>query len=165
MLWHADVLCVMNRMAMTSNVAFALRSIFRKNLPGDFKERTQLDPVNDHAVTTLLSFLLLLPLALAFEGSSELGNELGSLLLDKTFSLNLLVCGMCFYLYNELQNVVLGSLGPVPTAVGNTLKRVVIFVALYLFTAGEIFPWPKVLGCAIAIVGCFAFAIFDSLKM
>ena len=60
--------------------------------------------------------------------------------------MNLLICGMCFYLYNELQNVVLGSLGPVPTAVGNTLKRVAIFVALYFFTAGETIPWPKELG-------------------
>jgi hypothetical protein len=64
-----------------------------------------------------------------------------------------------------LQNIVLSSLGPVPTAVGNTLKRVVIFVALYLFTKGEEFPLPKIIGCAIAIAGCFGFAIFDSLKM
>ena len=72
---------------------------------------------------------------------------------------------MCFYLYNEMQNVVLGKLGPVPTAVGNTLKRVVIFAALYLFTTGETFPLPKVVGCAIAIAGCLSFAICDSRKM
>ena len=69
---------------------------------------------------------------------------------------------MSFYLYNELQNIVLSSLGPVPTAVGNTLKRVVIFVALYFFTAGETFPLPKVVGSAIAVLGCLAFAICDS---
>ena len=72
---------------------------------------------------------------------------------------------MSYYLYNEMQNVVLGSLGPVPTAVGNTLKRVVIFVALYFFTAGETFPMPKVVGCAIAILGCLGFAICDSKKI
>ena len=60
---------------------------------------------------------------------------------------------------------VLGSLGPVPTAVGNTLKRVVIFVALYYFTAGETFPPAKVLGCAIAVTGCLAYAICDSRKI
>lgn len=83
----------------------------------------------------------------------------------KTFYMNVGICGMCFYLYNELQNIVLGSLGPVPTAVGNTLKRVFIFAALYFFTPGETFPWPKILGCAIAIAGCFGFAVFDSLKI
>ena len=81
------------------------------------------------------------------------------------FYINSLICGLCYYLYNELQNVVLGSLGPVPTAVGNTLKCVAIFVALYFFTQGETFPPAKILGCAIAVAGCFGFAIFDSMKI
>ena len=72
---------------------------------------------------------------------------------------------MCWYLYNEMQNKVLSSLGPVPTAVGNTLKRVAIFVALYYFTAGETFPLPKIVGCAIAIAGCLTFAVCDSMKV
>ena len=72
---------------------------------------------------------------------------------------------MSFYLYNEMQNIVLASLGPVPTAVGNTLKRVVIFIALYFFTEGETFPVPKIIGCAIAVTGCLFFAIFDSKKL
>lgn len=84
---------------------------------------------------------------------------------QQTFLVNLFICGMCFYVYNEVQNIVLGSLGPVPTAVGNTLKRVVIFVALYFFTEGETFPVPKIVGCAIAIFGCLAFAVFDSKKI
>ena len=50
-------------------------------------------------------------------------------------------------------------------SIGNTLKRVVIFVALYYFTDGEIFPLPKIIGCAIAIVGCMTYAIFHSLKI
>jgi solute carrier family 35, member E1 len=129
------------------------------------QERTNLDAVNEHAVTTILSFLLLLPLVFFYEGGSSLTGSFSSLLHSSSSSLNLFLCGMCFYLYNELQNVVLGSLGAVPTAVGNTLKRVVIFAALYFFTPGETFPWPKVLGCAIAIAGCFAFAVFDSLKV
>ena len=81
------------------------------------------------------------------------------------FLFNMFVCGMAFYLYNDMQNIVLGSLGPVPTAVGNTLKRVVIFAALYVFTKGETFPPAKVLGCAIAIAGCLSFAVCDSKKM
>lgn len=65
----------------------------------------------------------------------------------------------------SIQNIVLGALGPVPTAVGNTFKRVVIFVALYYCTEGETFPWPKTLGCIIAIVGCLAYAVFDANKI
>lgn len=157
------------KMAMCSNVAFSLRSILRKNtMTAAFKARTNLDPSNEHAVTTLLSFLLTVPFALAFENTKSISNtfsalsKVGSL---NPFLFNLFICGMAFYLYNDMQNIVLGSLGPVPTAVGNTLKRVVIFVALYLFTKGETFPQPKIIGCAIAIAGCLGFAIFDSKKM
>lgn len=52
---------------MTSNIAFSLRSIFRKNLPGDFKTRTRLTAANDHAVTTILSMLILIPFVLLYE--------------------------------------------------------------------------------------------------
>jgi hypothetical protein len=107
----------------------------------------------------------LIPLALYFEGASTLKNSYAIIGNKTSFLINAAMCGMTYYLYNEMQNVVLGSLGPVPTAVGNTLKRVVIFVALYLFTTGETFPLPKVVGSAIAIAGCLAFAIFDSKKL
>lgn len=122
------------KMAMGSNVAFALRSILRKDLPKDFKGRTNLDPANEHAVTTAISVFLTLPFVFYFE-SFPAFQETFSAMADKpAFLFNLGICGMSYYLYNEMQNVVLGSLGPVPTAVGNTLKRVVIFVALYFFT-------------------------------
>ncbi len=150
---------------MASNFAFALRSILRKNLSSDFKKRTKLDPANEHAVTTILSLLILLPVMLSFESPENIVAGFNSIGDKTSFLKNAISCGLCFYLYNELQNIVLGSLGPVPTAVGNTLKRVAIFVALYFFTAGETFPMPKVIGCGIAIAGCFAFAVFDSMKI
>ena len=152
-------------MAMASNFAFCMRSILRKNLSPEFKKRTKLDPATEHAVTTILSLLLLLPVALTFESPESIMTGFKAITNQGLFAKNMLFCGLCFYLYNELQNIVLGSLGPVPTAVGNTLKRVVIFVALYFFTPGETFPMAKIIGCAIAIAGCFGFAIFDSMKV
>ena len=99
------------------------------------------------------------------EPPGEVSAALSSLANPSNFLFSTAMCGMSFYLYNEIQNIVLGSLGPVPTAVGNTLKRVVIFVALYFFTAGETFPLPKVVGSAIAVLGCLAFAVCDSKKI
>lgn len=154
-----------NRLAMFSNVAFSLRSIFRRSLSKEYKQRTGLDAVNEHMMTTLLSLLLLLPVVAYYESIPALTVRLGELFQTPAFAFNMAVCGVCYYLYNELQNIVLGSLGAVPTAVGNTLKRVVIFAALWAFTPNEVFPWPKILGCAIAIAGCFSFAVFDSLKV
>lgn len=152
-------------MAMIGNVSFVLRSIMRKNLPTEFKERTGLTPANDNAVTTIFSAILIMPFFLFFETYQSVLIGFLALPDSQGFLMNLFICGMCFYIYNEVQNIVLGSLGPVTTAVGNTLKRVVIFIALYYFTAGETFPPPKVLGCAIAISGCMAYAIFHSKKM
>ena len=153
------------KMAMVSNFAFAMRSILRKNLPSDFKTRTNLDPGNDVAVTTILSMIILIPVVLYFEGANGVIKAVSNVKNQGAFALNVGVCGMSFYLYNEMQNFVLSSLGPVPTAVGNTLKRVAIFVALYYFTKGETFPAAKIVGCAIAIAGCLSFAIFDAKKL
>ena len=124
-------------LAMVSNIAFALRSITRKNLSDEFKSRTGLkDPANDHAVTTALSFLINAALALYME-KFQLISAAYNAVVDKNDMLMVLaIGGFSFYLYNEMQNLVLNSLGPVPTAVGNTLKRVVIFVALYFCIEG-----------------------------
>lgn len=154
--------------AMIGNVSFALRSILRKNLPADFKKRTNLTPANDHGVITIYSFILTVPFIFLYDDVGKMSDAYHSLALrglDQSFLINLFICGMCFYIYNEMQNIVLGSLGPVTTAVGNTLKRVAIFMALYFFTEGEVFPPAKIFGCAIAILGCLIYAICDSYKI
>lgn len=122
---------------------------------------------NDHAVVTIMSLLLLLPLVHFYEGKEKIeqvcrlvllpiisfSSSFNTIFLQAYFALggrqtefmfNALVCGMCWYLYNEvcmmilsktvslflflflflslshqIQNIILGSLGPVPTAVGN----------------------------------------------
>eukprot|EP01035_Chromulina_nebulosa_P021209 gene21209-27474_t len=134
-------------LAMASNVAFALRSIFRKNLTSEFKTRTNLTPANEHAVTTILSTVILTFVFFGYENPQSITTRFEAIVDKNTFYKNIIFCG------------------PVPTAVGNTLKRVVIFVALYYFTEGETFPLPKVIGCAIAIFGCLLFAVFDSKKL
>lgn len=153
--------------AMIGNISFALRSIMRKRLPAEFKARTNMTAQNDHAVTTILSALVSIPMVLYLEGFDTIKSAFTSLssASQQEFYIAIGVAGLLFYLYNEIQNMVLSSLGPVPTAVGNTLKRVVIFVALFYFTEGETFPEAKIVGCAIAVAGCLAFAIFDSKKM
>lgn len=111
--------------AMGSNVSFSLRSILKKGLSKDFKTRTNLDtPQNEHAVATLLSTILTVPFVLYFEGYDKIMAAYNNPALvpdQQTFLMNVVICGMCYYMYNDFQNIVLGSLGPVPTAVGNTL--------------------------------------------
>jgi drug/metabolite transporter (DMT)-like permease len=124
--------------------------------------------VNEFAFTTFFSFCLLIPFVLRFESGETMIITWEHIVASGqsiSFLWNVGMAGICFYIYNELQNVILGSLGPVPTAVGNTLKRIAIFVALYFFTVGETFPISKMIGCTIAMIGCFGFAICDSKKI
>ena len=94
------------KMATISNVGFSLRSILRKNLPENFKSRTNLDPANEHAVTTLFSFFLLLPFTLAIESPGSIKDAINSVEDKKALTINTFACGMCYYMYNEIQNKV-----------------------------------------------------------
>ena len=65
--------------AMLGNISFALRSIMRKGLDPAFKERTNLDAANDHAITTFLSTLFLLPIVYFTESIPDMINTFNSL--------------------------------------------------------------------------------------
>eukprot|EP00981_Chlorochromonas_danica_P004777 scaffold958_cov229-Ochromonas_danica.AAC.18 len=82
-------------MAMIGNVSFALRSVLRKNLPADFKTRTKLDPLNDHAVVTILSALLTLPFCFLYDGNNALTLAYQSLSASPTLLRDLVGCGSC----------------------------------------------------------------------
>lgn len=163
------------KLALLANVCFCLRSILKSKLKkiDGFIKKTNLNADNEFAVATIYTLVLLLPCAIYFEIFNKIcvndectvqatfldviGNMSSSAY--TTFLINTTVCGFCWYMYNEFQNKVLDRTGAVTMAVANTLKRVVIFVALYFFTEGETFPPAKVLGSSIAVVGCLAYAL------
>jgi solute carrier family 35, member E1 len=150
-------------LAMVANIAFALRSSLRKKiLTKEFAQRTNMDALNDHTTTTILSLAISLFAIPMFEDVDAIVSTAKPLLeSSNTLLFNMFVCGLSWYVYNEYQNVVLSCLGPVQTAVGNTLKRVAVFVAFHYFVPGEEISEMKGVGCAIAVVGCFLYAIFD----
>lgn len=153
-------------LAMSSNIAFAMRSILRKNMSEEYKNRTGLkNPENDHCITTLLSFIICLVYIIYIGDHIKIVDVYSNIAMKDTFIMNVVLCGMSFYLYNEMQNKILSKLGAVSTAVGNTLKRVVIFIALYMFVEGETFSYEKVVGCCIAVAGCLTYSILDSMKI
>ncbi len=155
------------KLAMASTIAFALRSLLRKELPKQFKDETNLnDAANEHFLSTLLSFVLLVVAVPYVEEVSTIQKAYHAISDKQTFYFNLLVTGLSFYLYNEYQNMVLSKLGAVSCAVGNTLKRVAIFVGLHFLIGGKETLTPqKVVGCVIAVGGCLTFAICDVKKI
>lgn len=151
---------------MVSNFAFAFRSILRKRLTPEFKARTNMDSDNEFAITTILTSIMVLPFALLSNKPSELQAhymQMGETKRNE-FLFNAILCGLCFYGYNEMQSKVLEKTDAVSMAVGNTLKRVAIFAGLFFFN-GEAFPFQKTVGCAIAIAGCLAYGVLDSKKL
>lgn len=141
--------------AMISNFFYQLRMVLSKQSMSD--EVSRLSAGNAFRVMTLLSALLLLPMALLFEGDqvmaawSDISNH-GELVRD------LLVSGAAFYLYNEISFWILDLVHPVALAVGNTIKRVVLIASAVVFFHSPLDPMGA-LGAAVAIAGSLLYAL------
>ncbi|CAM9302312.1 unnamed protein product [Discosporangium mesarthrocarpum] len=144
--------------AMVSNVFFAIRGILSKKvMTPEYKEKKNMDASNTYAVLTILSSFILLVPAIFMEGSSAF--ESYNKIEDKTTLVQTLFgCGMTYYLYNEMGFRVLGKLDAVATAVGNTVKRVVIMAAAVAFLGEKMTP-NKLIGALVAVSGTMAYSL------
>jgi solute carrier family 35 protein E1 len=143
--------------AMLSNVSSALRAILAKKVMGSTKD---LSETNLYAVLTIMSFVMLLPVALLLETPFKVMDVCNGALETNTASYliwNTTLSGITYYLYNETAFMALGRVMPVTHAIGNTLKRVVIIVSAVVFFGTEVSAsgW---IGCSIAILGTFLYS-------
>lgn len=159
--------------AMASNFFYQLRMVLSKILMSDkptnnsnnnnhsVADDKKLSPSNTFRVITIFSFLQITIIALVFE--SSLLNQYFSPLLENVVERNyflkhLVISGISFYLYNEIAFWILDLVHPLTSAVGNTIKRVVLVTASIL-----IFRIPVstvgMIGSAIAILGSFMYAL------
>ena len=76
------------------------------------------------AVTQIVGFVILLPIMYATEGGM-LPTFVEKLKTDSSLQFNLVMSGLCFYIYNELATYTLQVTGAVTASVANTAKRVV----------------------------------------
>ena len=121
-----------------------------------------IDPLNDHAVTTILSRVITSAYDVHCSKTLQIYYKHVTAASD-SLMWNVFVCGISWYLYNEFQNIVLSSLGPttILTTIGNTLKRVAVFVAFHYFVPGEELSYMcAALGCSI-VTGCLLYALCD----
>lgn len=116
---------------------------------------------NQFAISTIVSFLVSIPLVFIREGDI-LEEFKTSFLTNPVVSTNVILSGLTFYGYNELATMSLKKLSPVTASVANTAKRVVVIVA-----SAIIFNEPmgilKQIGCAVAIGGVFLNSVIDDL--
>lgn len=148
--------------AMLSNFAFTARNIFSKISMNNTQTSSSMSPANLFAVLTILSTLLLLPIALALEGPRLYPGWIAACHGSHTVAVELitwlLTSGLFFYLYNEVAFYALDSVHPITHSVGNTMKRVVIIITSLIVFKNPI-TYANAIGSAIAIGGVLLYSL------
>jgi len=116
---------------------------------------------NQFALTSILGFLMSIPVFIAKEGS-RFGEFTTLFKTNPAVSFNLIASGLYFYGYNELATMTLKKTGAVTQSVANTAKRVIVIVGVALMLGESLDPI-KLLGCAIGIGGVLLYSIIDNL--
>lgn len=155
----SDLLSFAAGAALTSTVFFAMAKLLAKRLmTKEMKQRHGLDAVNTYSLLTCCSAALLLVPSFAAEGPAAWGALRAAADGGRALSARLLLCGLCYYAYNECGFRVLDALGAVSQAVANSAKRVVIlFFAIYFL--GEAASTRKLVGAAVAVGGVTAYSL------
>jgi solute carrier family 35 protein E1 len=81
---------------------------------------------------------------------------------DSNLQFNLVMSGLCFYIYNELATYTLKVTGAVTASVANTAKRVIVMVYMAAVT-GKALTDEQKLGSGIAITGVLLYSLIDDL--
>ena len=84
---------------------------------------------NQFAVTQIVGFFILLPIMFATEGD-KFALFVEKFMTESNLQYNLVMSGLCFYMYNELATYCLQVTGAVTASVANTAKRVVSWHAM-----------------------------------
>lgn len=133
-----------------SSVTKALHSDPSKNM----------DAANVYAVMNIISFICTIPFVVVTE-LPTLQKE-WDIAVDKhglqPLMMNLIISGLCFYIYNEFAFAFTSHVGAVTSSVLNTAKRVIIIV-VSSFVFKEVMERNTVIGSAIAIMGTFAYSL------
>lgn len=116
---------------------------------------------NQFAITTILGFLLSIPVLLIKEGS-RFSDFMQIAKTTPAVWVNLIASGLYFYGYNEVATMTLKKTGAVTQSVANTAKRVIVIVGVAI-VLGESLDPIKIIGCSIGIGGVFLYSIIDNL--
>ena len=116
---------------------------------------------NQFAITSILGFLLSIPIVAMREGS-RFGEFVEAFKTTPAIWKNLVASGLWFYGYNEVATMTLKKTSAVTQSVANTAKRVIVIVGVAL-VLGESLDPIKLIGRSIGIGGVFLYSIIDNL--
>ncbi|XP_009799739.1 phosphoenolpyruvate/phosphate translocator 2, chloroplastic isoform X2 [Nicotiana sylvestris] len=145
--------------AMASNLTNQSRNVFSKKFM--VKEEEALDNINLFSIITIISFILLVPVAILMEGikftPSYLQFAASQGLNVRELCVRLLLAGFCLHTYQQVSYMILQMISPVTHAVGNCVKRVVVIVSSVIFFQTPVSPINS-LGTALALAGVFLYS-------
>jgi solute carrier family 35 protein E1 len=147
--------------AMLSNVSSAFRGIVAKKAMSK-PQGENMTESNLYGVLTIMSFSLLLPFSLLIETPAKIARVWGAAnaagVSSGYIAFNLLMSGICYYLYNETAFLALGRVNAVTHAIANTVKRIVIILASVVIFKTQL-TGLGMLGSGIAVAGAFLYAL------
>mmetsp|Transcript_33597 Transcript_33597/g.72620 ORF Transcript_33597/g.72620 Transcript_33597/m.72620 type:complete len:407 (-) Transcript_33597:384-1604(-) len=143
--------------AMGSNLTFQSRNVLSKKFMTGSKGE-KLDNINLFSVITMMSAVLLLPVALFTEGFQFAPAKITAMGLDPKFILSrALFAGICFHSYQQVSYMILQRVSPVTHSIGNCVKRVVVITSSVIFFATPV-SLLNGIGTAMALSGVFAYS-------
>lgn len=155
--------------AMSALVAACIANLFAAFKGNESKKLMETDGYKDRvgsvgnqfALTTIMGFLMSIPVVLLREGS-RMGEFVDIFKTNPIVSANLIASGLWFYGYNELATMTLKKTGAVTQSVANTAKRVIVIVGVAIVLGESLDPM-KLLGCGIGIGGVLLYSVIDQL--
>jgi solute carrier family 35 protein E1 len=150
--------------AMISNITFAFRAILSKKILGGKNFGQNMNASNIYAVMTIIAAILSTPLAIWKEGaifSSAIETAAASGVSSAYIYKNMILSGLCFFLYNEVAFQALDQVNAVTHAVANTIKRVAIILASVIIFGTPLTPI-GILGSSVAISGVLLYSLLKN---
>ncbi|KAA8548123.1 hypothetical protein F0562_004616 [Nyssa sinensis] len=151
--------------AMASNLTNQSRNVLSKKFM--VKKEETLDNINLFSVITIISFILLAPIAIFMEGikfsPSYLQSAASQGVNVRELCVRSLLAGFCFHTYQQVSYMILQMVSPVTHAVGNCVKRVVVIVSSVIVFQTPISPINS-LGTALALAGVFLYSRAKRIK-
>ncbi|KAK7849216.1 phosphoenolpyruvate/phosphate translocator 1 [Quercus suber] len=142
----------------------AMEPFFSVVLSAMFLGEESLDNITLFSIITVMSFILLAPVALFMEGVKFTPTFLQSagLNVNQIYTRSFLAA-LCFHAYQQVSYMILQRVSPVTHSVGNCVKRVVVIVSSVLFFKTPVSPI-NTLGTGVALSGVFLYSQLKRLK-
>jgi len=155
--------------AVSALVAACIANLFAAVRGNENKKLMEADGIRDRigsvgnqfAITSMMAFILSIPLVVLREGS-RFGEFVQMAKTTPALWNNMVLSALWFYGYNEFSTMTLKKTSAVTQSVANTAKRVIVIVGVALVLGESLSPL-KLIGCGIGIGGVFLYSIIDSL--